>query len=65
MRKMKIVGIYPVEKEGIYKNLPTIEELKLINLLCSNICCEEINEMIEIMNNNKELQNQIKKMNYY
>lgn len=65
MRKMKIVGVYPVEKKGIYKNLPTIEELKLINLLCSNICCEEINEMIEIMNNNKELQNQIKKMNYY
>lgn len=60
MRKMKIVGIHPVEKEGEYKNLPTIEELKLINLMCSNICCEELNEIIKMIESNKHLQEKLK-----
>lgn len=62
MRKMKIVGISPIEKDGVFKNLPSIEELKLMNLMSSNICCEEINEMINIMKNNVELQKLINEM---
>ena len=50
---MRINGISSVEKEGVYKNLPTIEELKLIKLLCSDICCEELNQMIQNIKNNK------------
>ncbi len=48
---MRTKGISQVEKDGIYKDLPTIEELKLIKLLCSDICCEELNIMIKNFNN--------------
>ena len=47
MDKMRLNGIPQVEKSGEYYNLPTIEELKLIELLCSDICCEELDIMIE------------------
>jgi hypothetical protein len=49
IQKMRQYGISPVEKEGEYKNLPTLEELKLISLLSTNICCEELDKIIEIM----------------
>ena len=49
IQKMRQNGISPVEKEGEYKNLPTLEELKLISLLSTNICCEELDKIIEIM----------------
>jgi hypothetical protein len=47
---MRLNGISQIEKEGIYKNLPTIQELKLLSLLCSDICCEELDIMIENIN---------------
>jgi hypothetical protein len=50
INNMRIKGISNIEKEGKYKNLPTIEELKLIKLLCSDICCEELDIMIENIN---------------
>lgn len=50
MNHIKLNGISLIEKEGVYKNLPTLEELKLISLLCSDICCEELDIMIENIN---------------
>ena len=49
IQKMRQNGISSVEKEGKFKNLPTLEELKLISLLSTNICCEELDKIIEIM----------------
>jgi len=48
IKKMRLNGIPSVEPSGEYFNLPTIEELKLIKMLSSNICCEEL-EQIEKM----------------
>jgi hypothetical protein len=42
INKMRKAGLSSVELEGEYKNLPTIYELKLIAMLCTNICCEEL-----------------------
>jgi hypothetical protein len=39
---MRIQARSSVELEGEYKNLPTVNELKLIKMLCTNICCEEL-----------------------
>ncbi len=47
MNNMRLKGISVVEQDGPYKNLPTVEELKLLSLLCSDICCEELDIMIE------------------
>jgi hypothetical protein len=47
IRKMRIEGIPPVEKDGEFKNMPTIEELHLISLLSTNICCEELDIIID------------------
>jgi hypothetical protein len=49
IKKMRINGIHPVETEGTYKNLPTINELKLISLLSTNICCKELDKICEII----------------
>lgn len=46
INKMRLKGIHQVEKDGEFKNLPTVEELKLIKLLCSDICCEELDIII-------------------
>ena len=43
IKKMRKSGISCVEKDGEYKNLPTIEELKLMSMLSTNICCDELN----------------------
>jgi len=51
IQKMRQNGIPSVEKDGEYKNLPTIYELKLISLLSTNICCEELDKIIENINN--------------
>jgi hypothetical protein len=53
IQKMRLNGISPVEKESEYKNLPTLHELKLISLLSTNICCEELDKIIEIMKDKK------------
>jgi hypothetical protein len=52
INSMRLKGIPPVEKLDQFKNytLPTVEELKLISLLCSDICCEELDIMIENIN---------------
>lgn len=50
INKMRLKGIPSVEKDGKYINLPTVQELKLIRLLCSNICCEELNIIINKLN---------------
>ena len=42
IKKMRLKGIPSVEPDGEYKNLPTVEELKLIKMLSTNICCEEL-----------------------
>jgi hypothetical protein len=52
INKMRIEGIPSLEQDGDFLNLPTVSELKLMNLLCSNICCKELNEIIEILNKN-------------
>lgn len=48
IKKMRLKGIPSVEPNGEFKNLPTIEELKLVKMLSTNICCEEL-EKIESM----------------
>lgn len=48
IKKMRLKGIPSVEPDGENKNLPTIEELKLVKMLSTNICCEEL-EQIESM----------------
>ncbi len=50
MSHMRLKGIHNIETSGKYNQLPTIEELKLISLLCSNICCEELDIMIQNIN---------------
>ena len=35
-----------IEKDGEFKGLPTIYELKLISMLCTTICCKELSELI-------------------
>jgi hypothetical protein len=49
IKKMRLNGIHPVETEGEYKNLPTLYELKLISLLSTNICCEELDKICELI----------------
>lgn len=49
IKKMRLKGIPSVEPEGENKNLPTIEELKLIKMLSSNICCEELEQIEKIL----------------
>ena len=53
IKKMRLKGIPSVESDGEFKNLPTIEELKLVKMLSTNICCEEL-EQIEKMLREKE-----------
>jgi hypothetical protein len=52
INKMRKKGIPSVEPNGIYKNLPTIYELKIMSMLSTNICCEELTI---ICNNIKKL----------
>jgi hypothetical protein len=47
INKMRHLGIPSVEKDGEYKNMPTIEELQLISLMSTNICCEELDIIIK------------------
>lgn len=47
INKMRKNGIPSVELEGEYKNLPTMMELKLMKMMSTNICCEEINKICE------------------
>ena len=47
IKKMRNEGIASVEKDGPYKNLPTVYELKLLALLSTNICCTELNEIVD------------------
>jgi hypothetical protein len=49
IKKMRLKGLPSVELDGEYKNLPTIEELKLIKMLSTNICCEELNQILKIL----------------
>lgn len=55
IEKMRENGILSIEKEGEYKGLPTRDELKLISLLCSNICKCDIDIIINKLDkyNNK------------
>ena len=52
INKMRLSGLPNIEKDGKYLNLPTIDELKLIKLLCSDICCEELDIMIKNIKEN-------------
>jgi hypothetical protein len=63
INKMRLEGIPPLESEGEFLNLPTINELRLMNLLCSNVCCKELGEVISIMQKNDKYLSYIKNMN--
>ena len=54
INKMRLNGIPPLEPSGEFMNLPTVHELKLMNLLCSNVCCKELGEVVEILENNEK-----------
>ena len=49
IKKMRLDGIPSVEKEGEFKNLPTQYELKLIKMMSTNICCDELEEILKIL----------------
>jgi len=51
INKMRKNGVPSVEQEGKYKNLPTIMELKLMKMMSTTICCEEINKICENIKN--------------
>ena len=45
IKKMRIDGITSLETDGKYKDLPTVQELKLIGMLSTNICCKDLTEL--------------------
>lgn len=47
INKMRKEGIPSVEPEGPHKNLPTLMELKLMQMLCTNICCDELRKICD------------------
>lgn len=47
IRVMRENGIPSVEEEGIWKGTPTMDELKLLMFMCSNLNRTEINEAIQ------------------
>jgi hypothetical protein len=49
IKRMRLNGLPIVEPDGIFKNLPTIEELKLFAMMSTNICCDELKEIINLM----------------
>ena len=49
IKKMRFEAIPSVEPTGKYKNLPTILELKLIKMLSTNICCEELAQIVSFI----------------
>jgi hypothetical protein len=49
IKKMRLEGIPSVEPKGEYKNLPTFEELKLVKMLSTNICCEELEQINKML----------------
>lgn len=46
---MKLNGIKSIESEGPYKGMPTIDELKLILHLSSNLSVDKLNDIISTM----------------
>lgn len=46
IKNIKENGLYNVEQDGIYKGLPTIQELKLLMMLSTTLCKKNIEEII-------------------
>ena len=46
---MRLSAIDNIEKDGEFKNLPTINELKLMENLCTTISHEKIDKIIKIL----------------
>lgn len=62
---MRTDGIPSLEEKGIWIGLPTIEELKLIIRLCSNLSCNVLSELLKILpkkENQSKIYNQIYKL---
>lgn len=53
IKNMRISGITCFEKDGKYKDLPTIEELHLIQLSCTTMTTNTVHEIIKKMYNLK------------
>lgn len=51
MYKMHCDGISSIEMDGAYKGFPSIEELKLISMLCSNLSKSELSIVAHNLNN--------------
>lgn len=49
IKKMRIDGIPALEQSGPWEGLPTTEELKLIMMLSSTLCCDELDEVIKTL----------------
>lgn len=52
VKHMKINGIIGFEQSGEHKNLPTIEELKMIQMMSTTLSLKSLNHMIEKLKNN-------------
>ena len=51
IKKMRLDGISNVETKGVYKGLPSEYELKLISLLSTTICCKDLEEIVQKIQN--------------
>ncbi len=47
IKEMRIDSIDSTEKNGIYRGLPTMKELELISMLCSNLCKKDLLKSIK------------------
>jgi len=52
LNKMRLEALPQIEKDETHQfyQLPSVNELKLISLLCTDICCEELDIMLERIN---------------
>jgi hypothetical protein len=49
IKEMREQGIQSLESEGIYKNLPTLSELKLLSYMSSNLNVNELVKPIQVL----------------
>lgn len=54
IKYMRTNGIYNVEKEGEYKNMPSIEELQLMSYASTTICWNNVKNIMKLMLKNKK-----------
>lgn len=62
IKNMKLNGIKIIEDTGKWKGLPTVEELKLILRLCSNISINKLSDILQTLPDKVNTKNKIYKL---